>query len=436
MVAVLGIAALLAATFALLDVGAGDRLRLVILAWKGPGGDLVSLWLALEMAKVVLGAWLAYRLLFATQAGEDLAHQFGLPRVLIVAFLMVLFAIGWRNGVDLSRLASDSLVRTGQSLVLVLALVPMVEGGLGLNFGLPVGIVCGLFGITLSLELGTRPLPVLDRLLGLELYAPMLSQGLAGLAFAMAAGGALAIVAGWLYGRLLNRVRGDEMMVGTYVGFAVVAAAKIFWIVAPFRSPELIWSIGGSGVRTTLSLSGHYAKALDDSLAFVLSPLADPGARLVVPTGSLVFGLCVASLLWVFFRTPWGLAIRAAGANPLFARACGIDDERTRVGATILSTVLAAVGIVVYAQSLRFAQLYDAPLMMAFPAVACLLIGGGSVARVSVGQVLLGTLLFQTLLTIALPITSTVFPGDISEVMRLIITNGMILYALTRGTGR
>jgi simple sugar transport system permease protein len=44
----------------------------------------------------------------------------------------------------------------------------------------------------------------------------------------------------------------------------------------------------------------------------------------------------------------------------------------------------------------------------------------------------IGTVLFQSILTVALPVTSRVIQGDISETARLIIQNGMILYALTR----
>jgi simple sugar transport system permease protein len=101
----------------------------------------------------------------------------------------------------------------------------------------------------------------------------------------------------------------------------------------------------------------------------------------------------------------------------------------------VLSTVLAAIGIIVYAQSYGFLQLYMAPLMMAFPAVAAILIGGASLQRATIFNVIIGTVLFQTLLTTALPVTSRVIQGDISEVARLIISNGMILYALTRSTG-
>ncbi len=54
-----------------------------------------------------------------------------------------------------------------------------------------------------------------------------------------------------------------------------------------------------------------------------------------------------------------------------------------------------------------------------------------------VGHVVLGAILFHTLLTIALPVTQTALSGtDISEIARMIMSNGMILYALTRAERR
>jgi simple sugar transport system permease protein len=137
-------------------------------------------------------------------------------------------------------------------------------------------------------------------------------------------------------------------------------------------------------------------------------------------------------LVALFFRSRAGLSISAARSNPRFALAAGILDERTRVQATVLSTVIAALGIVVFCQSYGFVQLYTAPLLMAFPTVACLLIGGASVSRATLAHVVIGTVLFQSILTVALPVTSQVVQGDFSETARLIIQNGMILYALTR----
>jgi len=332
-------------------------------------------------------------------------REFGIPRLLIAVFLVALFAIAVATHMDLRGLISDSIVRVGRNGILVLALLPAIQGGVGLNFGLPLGIICGLVGAVISLNAGVH--------------------GIAGIGMATGIGVALAIPAGAGYGWLLNRTRGQEMMVGTYLGFAIVSMMSVFWLLAPFTNPTLVWAIGGRGLRTTLSLGGIYDKVLDRWLEFTLAGVRVPGGTLLV-----LLGLCF--LVWLFFRTRMGITIAAARSSTRFARAAGISDERTRVQATILSTVLAAVGIVVFSQSYGFVQLYTAPLLMAFPAIACILIGGASVTRATIGHVLVGTFLFQSILTVALPVTSQVIQGDISETARLIIQNGMILYALTR----
>jgi simple sugar transport system permease protein len=332
-------------------------------------------------------------------------REIGIARLLIALFLLLLFGIGFATRMDLAGLATDSLLRIARNGILVLALLPAIQGGVGLNFGLPLGIICGLVGCVITLDLGLGGWP------GISLSALI--------------GVALAVPVGIGYGWLLNRTRGQEMMVGTYLGFALVSGMSIFWVLAPFQNPQLVWAIGGKGLRTTLTLTGVWDAQLDSQWRFNVGAVT-------IPTGSLLlFGLLCA-FVGLFFRTRAGLTIIAARSNPRFARAAGISDERTRIQATTLSTVLAAIGIVVYCQSFGFVQLYTAPLYMAFPAVACLLIGGAAVDRATLTHVIVGTVLFQSILTVALPVTSQVVRGDFSETARLIIQNGMILYALTR----
>ena len=338
-------------------------------------------------------------------AAREYVAEIGIPRLLIFLFLVLLLTVAVITRMDLRGLISDSLVRVGRNGLLVLALLPAVQGGVGLNFGLPLGIVCGLVGCVITLDAGVK--------------------GWGGLAAAAALATALAVPVGIAYGWLLNRTRGQEMMVGTYLGFAVVSGMSIFWLVAPFTNPTLVWAIGGRGLRTTLTMSGAYDKLLDRLWATSI-------AGVTIPTGTLLLFAAGCALVGLFFRTRAGISISAARSNPRFARAAGISDSRTRVQATVLSTVLGAIGIVVFSQSYGFVQLYTAPLLMAFPAVACLLIGGASVSRATLTHVVVGTFLFQSILTVALPVTSQVVQGDISETARLIIQNGMILYALTR----
>ena len=102
----------------------------------------------------------------------------------------------------------------------------------------------------------------------------------------------------------------------------------------------------------------------------------------------------------------------------------------------MLSTVLGAVGIIVYAQSFGFIQLYQAPRQMGFLAASAILLGGASTARASIGHVIIGTFLFQGVLTLGMPVANAIVPqSTISETLRILISNGIILYALTKSGG-
>ena len=125
----------------------------------------------------------------------------------------------------------------------------------------------------------------------------------------------------------------------------------------------------------------------------------------------------------------------AVGKNEKFAQATGINVDKSRKQSVIISTVIAAIGIIVYQQSFGFIQLYLAPFNMAFPSIAAILIGGASVNRVTIWHVMIGTFLFQGILTMTPTVVNALIKTDMSETIRIIVSNGMILYALTRKEG-
>ncbi len=334
--------------------------------------------------------------------------DFGWPRIIIFCFLVFLFVSAPFVEVRIDASLSDVLNRFGQSAILVLALVPMVQSGCGLNFGLPLGIIGGLLGATISMQLGL--------------------VGFAGFFGAIGIAIPFALLFGWGYGHLLNKVKGEEMTIAMYVGFASVMFMSIMWLVLPYNSPKMVWGYGGTGLRTTISVEGYWVKALNDLLAVRI------GRFFVFPTGLLLFVAFCAFLMWLFLRSKTGTAMTATGSNPEYARASGIGIDRIRTISVMLSTMLGAVGIIVYEQSFGFIQLYDAPLFMGFPAVAALLIGGASVNKASMVNVVVGTILFQGLLTMTPSVINSLLQNDMSEVIRIVVSNGIILYALTRTT--
>lgn len=66
--------------------------------------------------------------------------------------------------------------------------------------------------------------------------------------------------------------------------------------------------------------------------------------------------------------------------------------------------------------------------------MAAILIGGASVHKATLTNVLIGTFLFQGILTMTPSVINSMLQTDMSEVIRIIVSNGMILYALTRVT--
>ena len=76
------------------------------------------------------------------------AADFGLPRIIITVYLLALFLAAPLVGVNLPASISDSLIRIGMNGIMVLAMVPMIQSGCGLNFGLSLGVIAGLLGAT------------------------------------------------------------------------------------------------------------------------------------------------------------------------------------------------------------------------------------------------------------------------------------------------
>ncbi len=339
---------------------------------------------------------------------KDLLDSYGLPRLIITCFVLLLFIMAPMVGADLTMQIGNVINRFSWNAVLVLAMVPMIHSGCSLNFGIPLGIIAGLLGGTLSIQLGFTG--TTSFFMAILLATP----------FALLAGGG--------YGWLLNRIKGGEMMIATYVGLASISFMCMMWLLLPYTSPTMVWGLSGQGLRTTISLDGFYGGTLANFLAIPIAP--DKG--LYFPTGALLFFALLAFAMWAFLHTKTGTAMTAVGSNPQFARASGISVDKMRLLSVVMSTWLGAVGILVYQQGFGFMQLYMAPNNMTLPTVAAILIGGAAVNKASIPNVIIGTILFQSVVTLTPTVLTAMIHMDVSEVVRIIVSNGMIVYALTR----
>ena len=340
----------------------------------------------------------------------DIIKKIGWPRLIIGIFVFLLFILCPIVGIDIQFAITDVIGRFGMNLVLILSLVPMIQAGCGLNFGIPLGIVSGAFGTVCSIELRVSGFP--------------------GILTAIVIGCSFAVLIGLIYGFILNRIKGDEMIISTYLGMAFIAFMSLGWIkFLPFKNPLLLYGFGGNGMKPQITLGQNWAKVLDNILHFKIGPIID------IPVGMLLFGALCCFLMWVFFRSKLGTAMTAVGSNPEYAKASGVNINKMRLISVVMSTVIAALGIIVYYQHYTFVQLYLAPTNLTLPTIAAILIGGAALRKASIVNVLIGAFLFQAIITVGPMVAGEAF-GDIAEALRMVISNGMVLYALTRKESR
>ena len=370
-------------------------------AWKMNLASLAKPLLLAGVAVLLLGLVVLF--------WKPLTERFGVPRTIIALFFVYLCLLAELYNISVRMMMGNVLERMTMYGVLVLAMMPGIQCGIGLNMGMTIGCISGLLGIVLALQFNMVGFPAL--------------------VFACVSGAVVSLPLGWAYSKLLNRMKGNEMTISTYVGFSFVSLMCIGWMMLPFNNPKIIWLLSGKGLRVTHSLLGSFAHLLDNFLAFKVFGIK-------VPTGGLLFlGLCCLGV-WLFSRSRLGIAMTAAGSNPRFAEASGINVNKMRTVGTVLSTVIAAVGIVIYSQAFGYAQLYTAPRQLGFIASSAILIGGATVSKAKVSHVLIGVFLFEGVLVFGQQIANSVVAGGgLSEVMRIMISNGIILYALTQSGG-
>lgn len=152
-----------------------------------------------------------------------------------------------------------------------------------------------------------------------------------------------------------------------------------------------------------------------------------------VPLITWVFILLLCVFNAFIMKTRLGQKFRAVGQNRTVANAAGINVDRTRVIAIMISTVLAGWGQILFMQSegIGVFQTYSAHEQVGLYAGAAILVGGASIDRATNAQALIGTFLFHSLFITAQNAASNLF-GDsvVGEYFRAFLSYGVIALAL------
>ncbi|SFH99374.1 simple sugar transport system permease protein [Tindallia magadiensis] len=397
------------------------------------------------------------------QSGAQKVKQFIVGNMVTILFVIICWIGFYYSGLTFSFLLDDVITRMVRNSFLVLALLLPVMAGMGLNFAIVLGAMCAQAAVIMVTH---WEIP-----------------GMKGIFITVLLTTPLAILLGYLTGKLFNRTKGQEMITGLILGFFSNGIYQFIFLlllgsVIPFENETLVLS-SGVGLRTTVDLAGGLRYAIDDVwyLPFTVTaimagiaaighgvyrylkgiPTLDhaPGAKkylLSAAVGALLIGwsfyirstvsyinfikvpvltVALIALLCLFtsyfVRTKLGQDFRTVGQDRHIAQVSGIHSDNTRLLAMILSTTLASWGHIIFLQNLGTFSTYGSHEQIGLYSVAALLIGGASVTNAKISHALLGTFLFHTLFIVS-PLAGRNLFGDaqLGEYFRVFVAYGVI----------
>ncbi len=311
------------------------------------------------------------------------------------------------SGLSPSYLINEIVTRMGRNAFLILSLLIPIMAGMGLNFGMTLGAMAGQIGLILASDWQIVGIP--------------------GMILAMIISVPISILMGLFCGKILNMAKGREMITSYIMAFFMNGVYQLVVLylmgsVIPIKHTSIKLP-RGYGIRNTVSLLSMRQK-LDN-----LIPLTIGGVKIPVATFIVIAVLCLF-VIW-FRRTKLGQDMRAVGQDMEVARDAGINVERTRIIAIIISTVLAGIGMIIYLQNMGNIATYSSHSQIGMFCIAALLVGGASVEKASIGNVFLGVILFHLMFIVA-PKAGAAITGDsmIGEYFRVFVSYAVITVAL------
>ena len=338
--------------------------------------------------------------------GQKVKDFIGNNSVPIMFILICLYCIPM-SGFSASYLLNEVMTRLGRNAFLILSLLIPIMAGMGLNFGMTLGAMAGE--------------------IGLIFVADWQIWGIPGLVLAAIISIPISIGLGVFIGKILNKAKGREMITSDMIAFFMTGIYQLVVLymmgpIIPIKHASIKLP-RGYGIRNTVSLL-NMRQSLDN-----LIPLKIGGVKIPVLTLILIVLACLF-IVW-FRRTKLGQDMRAVGQDMEVARDAGINVERTRVIAMVMSTVFAGFGMIIYLQNVGNFPTYTAHSQIGMFAIAALLVGGASVDKAGIGNVFLGVILFHTMFIVA-PKTGAAITGDsmIGEYFRVFVSYAVITVAL------
>ncbi len=385
--------------------------------------------------------------------------------VTLIFWFFILVGLILADNITINWFLTELCNRFYRNAFLILSLIIPVVTGLGLNFGIVVGAMAGQLAI-----IAVRYFDI---------------GGFGGFWLCMLLALPIAGLFGWLTGMLYNKTRGQEMIASLIVGYfgnGVYMFIVLFVIgaIIPVTANHPMILPGNVGVRMTVDMGtikyalenvvrlpfcafmaavcllclawlvyGQFFRRLKPGQQrmgrvkfYLFSLLSAAGfvlflvqqltkgqltvVRKVPLLTVLLIALLAAFTKWIM-TTKLGQDFRSCGQDQYIAESNGINVDRTRIIATVISTVLAAWGMIIFLQNIGTLNVYTAHTQIGFFSVAAILVGGATVDKATVSQAVTGCLLFQAMFILSPEIGQSIFGQAIlGEYFRTFMLYGVI----------
>ena len=135
----------------------------------------------------------------------------------------------------------------------------------------------------------------------------------------------------------------------------------------------------------------------------------------------IVIVFAILAIIYYFFGTEYGMAIRATGANERMGQAQGINTKRASVVALVLSNALIGLAGAMYCQDLRSVDLKSSTGFLVI-GLASILIGEAVFGKRSflnrLVSVSLGSILYFTIITVSIELG---FPSELKNLLYAVL---------------
>ncbi|MCL1975114.1 MAG: ABC transporter permease [Firmicutes bacterium] len=294
----------------------------------------------------------------------------------IIFILMTALMIPY-SGFSGRVLVQEIIFRLSSNTVLVLALLIPLIAGMGVNFGLGLGVMACQIALILVTDWHIT--------------------GILGMILAMLISTPISLLFGFFGGCILKNAKGMEMIISWVLGIFMLG---VYQIIVSFGMGKVI-PIGdktillprGFGIRNSIQLDGirgSFDTLIDKLLGFRIQI-----AGIVIPVFTFLVVAALCLWIWWFRRTKLGQKIRAVGKDMDAAAASGINVGRIRIISILISTVLAGYGYAIYIQNIGVMPVYTGANSVVLFAAAALLFGGNTADKAGLPRVIVGVVLFN-----------------------------------------